>query len=44
MTPETTIAMSPQGHVKDPKLAEEGVNRIDWAERSMPVLRQVKAR
>lgn len=44
MTPETTVALSPQGHVKDPKLAEEGVNRIDWAERDMPVLRQVKAR
>ena len=44
MTPETAVAMSPQGHVKDPKLAEEGVNRIEWAERDMPVLRQVRAR
>ena len=44
MTPETAVAMSPQGHVKDPKLAEEGVNRIEWSERDMPVLRQVRAR
>ena len=43
MTPET-MAMTAQGHVKDPKLADDGVNRIEWAEREMPVLRQVKAR
>src|SRR6267154_348360 len=36
--------MSAQGHVKDAKLAEQGVNRIEWAEREMPVLRQIKAR
>src|SRR2546426_1736663 len=36
--------MSAQGHVKDPKLAEQGVNRIEWAEREMPVLRQIRAR
>src|SRR5882672_2940384 len=36
--------MSPQGHVLNAKLADEGVNRIEWAEREMPVLRQVKAR
>jgi adenosylhomocysteinase len=36
--------MNAQGHVADPKLAEGGVNRIDWAEREMPVLRQIKAR
>src|SRR5262245_53118275 len=36
--------MGPQGHVQNPKLAQEGVNRIEWAEREMPVLRQVKAR
>ncbi|HEX7079151.1 MAG TPA: adenosylhomocysteinase [Candidatus Eisenbacteria bacterium] len=36
--------MSAQGHVRDPKLATEGMNRIEWAEREMPVLRQVKAR
>ena len=44
MTPDAAIAMSPQGHVLNAKLAEEGVNRIEWAEREMPVLRQVKAR
>jgi adenosylhomocysteinase len=44
VTPEATIAMSPAGHVRDPKLAESGVNRIEWAEREMPVLRQVRAR
>jgi adenosylhomocysteinase len=36
--------MGPQGHVSNPKLAQDGVNRIEWAEREMPVLRQVKAR
>ncbi|HZE20168.1 MAG TPA: adenosylhomocysteinase, partial [Candidatus Angelobacter sp.] len=36
--------MSAQGHVKDPSLAQDGVNRIEWAEREMPVLRQIKAR
>ncbi|HKQ19310.1 MAG TPA: adenosylhomocysteinase [Candidatus Eisenbacteria bacterium] len=38
------MALTAQGHVKDPKLADDGVNRIEWAEREMPVLRQVKAR
>src|SRR5438874_7090966 len=36
--------MSAQRNVKDPKLAEAGVNRIEWAEREMPVLRQIRAR
>ena len=44
MTPSETATMSAQGHVKDAKLAEQGVNRIEWAEREMPVLRQIKAR
>ncbi len=44
MTPSETATMSAQGHVKDPKLAEAGVNRIEWAEREMPVLRQIRAR
>jgi len=30
--------------VKDIRLATEGQQRIDWAEREMPVLRQIKAR
>jgi adenosylhomocysteinase len=37
-------ALSAQGHVRDAKLAEEGVNRIEWAEREMPVLRQIRDR
>jgi len=44
VTPETAVQMGPQGHVLNPKLAQEGVNRIEWAEREMPVFRQVKAR
>ena len=44
MTPSIDATMSAQGHVKDLKLADEGVNRIEWAEREMPVLRQIKAR
>jgi adenosylhomocysteinase len=43
VTPETAV-MNALGHVADPKLAESGVSRIEWAEREMPVLRQIKAR
>lgn len=43
MTP-SPATMTPQGHVRDPKLAEAGQNRIEWAEREMPVLRQIRAR
>ena len=32
------------GDVKDISLASEGVRRINWAEREMPVLRQIKER
>jgi adenosylhomocysteinase len=32
------------GHVKDLQLAREGRMRIEWAERSMPVLRSIRAR
>ncbi|MBM3301684.1 MAG: adenosylhomocysteinase, partial [Deltaproteobacteria bacterium] len=31
-------------HIKDVSLAESGKNRIDWAERSMPVLRLIRDR
>ncbi len=31
-------------HVKDLKLAEEGLKRIEWAEKDMPVLRQIRER
>ena len=30
--------------VKDLRLAEEGVRRIDWASREMPVVRQIRER
>ncbi len=30
--------------IKDPGLAEEGVRRIEWAEREMPVLRSIRKR
>ena len=44
MTPESTLAMNARGHVRNPSLAEEGVRRIEWAEKEMPVLRQVRER
>src|SRR6476661_3479210 len=31
-------------HVKDISLSDEGRKRTEWAERSMPVLRQIRAR
>lgn len=31
-------------HIKDPKLAEGGRRRIEWAEREMPVLRMIRER
>ena len=30
--------------IKDPKLAERGKLKIEWAERNMPVLRLIKER
>jgi adenosylhomocysteinase len=33
-----------QGQVKDLSLAKDGVNRIQWAEREMPVLRLIRER
>src|SRR5258708_18880513 len=36
--------MKHTGDVKDIKLAVMGKNRIEWAEREMPVLRQIKER
>ena len=38
---ETAVA---KYDVKDLKLADEGKRRTEWAERSMPVLRQIRAR
>ncbi len=31
-------------HIKDVSLADEGLRRIEWAEKDMPVLRSIKAR
>ncbi|HEX6107472.1 MAG TPA: adenosylhomocysteinase [Gemmatimonadales bacterium] len=41
MTVQTTVA---KHHIKDIALADEGKRRTEWAERSMPVLRQIRAR
>jgi adenosylhomocysteinase len=38
------VSKSPRGDVANPSLAAEGLRRIEWAEREMPVLRQVKER
>ena len=32
------------GHIRDASLASEGIRRIHWAEREMPVLRQIRER
>src|SRR6266705_1241567 len=37
-------AMKSSGDVKDMKLADTGRKRIEWAEREMPVLRQIRER
>jgi adenosylhomocysteinase len=45
--PQTDPALPhplPKHDVADLSLAEQGVARIDWADRAMPVLRQVRAR
>ncbi len=33
-----------KSHIKNPTLAAQGKKRIEWAERDMPVLRQIRAR
>ena len=33
-----------RGDIRDPRLAEEGVRRIDWAAREMPVIRSIRER
>jgi adenosylhomocysteinase len=40
----TTTTQSPMSDVKDLSLAAEGRRRTEWAERSMPVLRQLRER
>ena len=37
-------SLTAQGHIADPSLASEGIRRIHWAEREMPVLRQIRER
>jgi adenosylhomocysteinase len=39
LTTETTAH-----HVRDLRLAEEGVRRIEWASREMPVIGQIRER
>jgi adenosylhomocysteinase len=41
MTVQTAMA---KYDIKDPTLADEGKRRTEWSERSMPVLRQIRAR
>ncbi|HEV8176972.1 MAG TPA: adenosylhomocysteinase [Gemmatimonadales bacterium] len=41
MTVQTAVA---KYDIKDLKLADEGKRRTEWSERSMPVLRQIRAR
>ncbi len=40
----TGIALDAPHHILDLTLADEGKRRTEWAERSMPVLRQIRAR
>ena len=41
---KTLTTESTQGHIADPSLASEGIRRIHWAAREMPVLRQIRER
>jgi len=40
----STISLDAPHHVRDLALADAGRRRTEWAERSMPVLRQIRAR
>jgi adenosylhomocysteinase len=40
----TAIALDAPHHIRDLGLADEGKRRTEWAERSMPVLRQIRER
>ncbi len=40
----TSIAIDAPYDIKDPTLADAGKQRTEWAEHSMPVLRQIRAR
>ena len=39
-----TTAASVKGDIRDPGLAEEGIRRIEWAAREMPVIRSIRER
>jgi adenosylhomocysteinase len=40
----STISLDAPHHIRDLALADEGKRRTEWAERSMPVLRQIRER
>ena len=40
----STTSLDAPHHIRDLALADEGRRRTEWAERSMPVLRQIRAR
>ncbi|MEO5824929.1 MAG: adenosylhomocysteinase [Gemmatimonadales bacterium] len=40
----TAISIDAPHDIRDPALADEGRRRTEWSERSMPVLRQIRAR
>lgn len=40
----STTSLDAPHHIRDLALADEGKRRTEWAERSMPVLRQIRAR
>ena len=40
----SAIALDAPYHIRDISLSDEGRRRTEWAERSMPVLRQIRAR
>jgi adenosylhomocysteinase len=43
-TPTYTEGARVKAHVKDLSLADKGLNRVEWAEAEMPVLRQIRER
>ncbi len=44
MSTATVTKLNTKSDIKDIKLAAEGARRVEWAERQMPVLRQIKER
>ena len=44
MSETATRGAKATNDIKDIRLAEEGRRRTEWAERSMPVLRQIRER